>query len=345
LLLPGCVAPSYYLQAAAGQIQLWRLSRPLTDVQSDPQTSDNTRHRLTLVRHIRDFATRELHLPDNGSYRKYADLNRPYVVWNVFAASEFSVTPRQWCFPVAGCVSYRGYFARADADAYAELLRGQGYEVHVGGVPAYSTLGWFDDPILNTFIFYPETELARLIFHELSHQVVYVGDDSEFNESFATAVELAGVRRWLARHGDLVKREAFEQAQQRRRDFIALVLKYRTALDENYRSGATSEEIRRRKRQLLTELKQEYAALKRERWSGYAGYDRWFGQDLNNAMLASVGIYTRLEPTFQALLDTNKGDLPSFYRDVRSLAALPKENRLLALERAAAVVTGEIESD
>jgi predicted aminopeptidase len=167
LALGGCASPSYYLQALNGQMELLRLARPIPVVQSDAAVSPTVKAKLAAAVRIRDFASRELALPDNGSFRTYADLGCPYVVWNVFAAGEFSVRPKEWCFPVAGCVNYRGYFARVDADAYAADLRGEGFEVHVGGVPAYSTLGWFDDPLLSTFIHFPETELARVVVHEL----------------------------------------------------------------------------------------------------------------------------------------------------------------------------------
>ena len=221
LLLPGCAAPGYYLQAASGQFEVWRRSRPIAQVRSDAGTAPALRERLALAERIRAFASRSLALPDNGSYRKYADVRRPYVVWNVFAAREFSVRPEQWCFPVAGCVSYRGYFAHPDALAFAAALRSRGHEVHVAGVTAYSTLGWFDDPVLNTFIHYPESELARLIFHELAHQRVYTSDDTGFNEAYATAVELLGARQWLADKPEALA--AFEAGRARRARFLALI--------------------------------------------------------------------------------------------------------------------------
>ena len=204
-----------------------------------------------------------------------------------------------------------------DAEAYAESLRRGGADVHVGPVPAYSTLGWFDDPLLNTFIHYPETELARLIFHELAHQVAYVTDDSEFNESFATAVEQAGIERWLQREGSDAQRAAFEQAQQRRRDFHALVLDYRGRLERLYASTPEWAQTGA-KHFILSELQADYRRLKQDKWNGYAGYDRWFGQEINNATLASLGIYTRLVPAFLALLDEQGGDLPRFYAAVKN---------------------------
>lgn len=331
-LLPGCVAPGYYLQAAGGQLELWRLSRPIGDVRADDRSAAALREKLARIVAIREFASRKLSLPDNGSYRRYADVRRPYVVWNVFAASEFSVQPEQWCFPVAGCVGYRGYFDPAAAQGFAEELRALGRDVHITGVPAYSTLGWFDDPVLNTFLHYPETEIARLIFHELAHQVAWAGDDTEFNESFAVAVETEGIERWLAERANAAERAGFEQAQRRRGQFIALVLKYREALDLLYRSGADDPAKRRGKAQRLAELQHEYRALRDGEWRGYPGYDRWFGQEINNATLASVAIYTELVPAFRELIARNGSDLPAFYAQVRRLAALPRAQRHIALE-------------
>jgi predicted aminopeptidase len=308
-------------------MELLRLARPIPVVQSDAAVSPTVKAKLATAVRIRDFASRELALPDNGSFRTYADLGRPYVVWNVFAAGEFSVRPKEWCFPVAGCVNYRGYFARADADAYAADLRGEGFEVHVGGVPAYSTLGWFDDPLLSTFIDFPETELARVVVHELAHQVLYVRADTEFNESFAVVVEQEGLRRWLARENDPAQRDRYQRAQRMRADFQGLVLRTRQRLEALYASALAPDEKRREKERILAELRRDYEALKAGPWEGFAGYDRWFGQEINNATLASIGLYHQLVPAFEALLDRNSRDLPRFYAEVKRLAALPKEAR------------------
>jgi predicted aminopeptidase len=334
LLVAGCLAAcstlGYYWQAADGQWELERKARPITEVMADPATPADLQLQLTRVQAIRDFASRDLALPENGSYRKYADLKRPYVVWDVFAAEEFSVVPRQWCFPVAGCVGYRGYFAQADAERFAAELKAKGYDVYVGGVPAYSTLGWMDDPVLNTFVRYPETELARLVFHELAHQVVYVKGDSTFNESFAVAVELEGVRRWVAGHGAPEQQTAFEQAQARRRDFAELIARTRERLREMYASDLTPERKRAAKLQALETMRAEYQAL-RASWNGFGGYDWWFAQPVNNAQLASVAIYTQLVPGFQALLAGEGGNLPRFYASVRDLARLPEAERAARL--------------
>ncbi|GAB4180730.1 MAG: aminopeptidase [Rhodocyclaceae bacterium] len=335
-VLPGCTAPGYYLQAAGGQFELWRLSRPIAEVRGDARSPAALRERLERIERIREFASRDLGLPDNGSYRRYADLRRPYVVWNVFAAREFSVQPEQWCFPVAGCVSYRGYFAEADARAFAAQLQARGHEVHVAGVPAYSTLGWFDDPVLNTFIHYPESEAARLIFHELAHQLAWADADTEFNESFAVAVELEGVARWLAAWGSPGEREAFAEAQQRRAQFSALVLQYRQRLDRLYRSGIPEDSMRGAKAEILAGFRRAYERLRDGAWRGFAGYDRWLGGEINNATLASIGIYTRWVPAFRVLIEASRGDLPTFYERVRGLANLPAGQRHAALEAALA---------
>ena len=326
LLLGGCANLGYYLQSVGGQLDIWRRERPIEEIIADTAAAAPLRQKLARVLEIREFASRELGLPDNRSFRRYADLGRPFVAWNVFAAPEFSVRPVQWCFLFAGCVSYRGYFARSDADGYAAELAGQGHDVYVGGVPAYSTLGWFSDPVLNTFIHYPEAELARLVFHELSHQLVYVRDDTAFNESFAVAVEQEGVRRWLARADDAPGREAYERNRRIRAEFVHLVEKYRGRLDALYRTRLAPEAMRGRKREILGELEAEYRAL-RMGWDGYAGYDRWFAARPNNAQLASVAIYTQAVPAFEALLRREGGDLARFYESVKALAALPKEER------------------
>ncbi len=329
----GCASPGYFLQAIGGQLEMIRLARPVAEVERDPDASPALRAKLAEAESIRDFASRELALPENGSYRKYAELGSPYAVWNVFAAEEFSVQPKAWCFPVAGCVNYRGYFAEADAEAFAAGLRGEGYDVSVGGVPAYSTLGWFDDPLLSTFINYSGTELARLIFHELAHQLLYVRDDTVFNESFATTVEREGLRRWLAQQNDPAERERYERMERIRADFRELVRRTRQELGTLYASRLATEEKRRTKARILAEMRRDYEALKAGPWQGFAGYDRWFGQEINNATLASVGLYQQLLPAFEALLAKDNHDLPRFYADVKRLAALPKEERHAQLAR------------
>lgn len=340
----GCSTVGYYAQAAHGHLSMLAAARPIDDWLADPAAPAPLKQRLERARAIRAFASNELGLPDNRSYTAYADLKRPAVVWNVFAAPELSLQLKAWCYPLFGCASYRGYFDRGDAQALADELRAQGFDVYVAPVPAYSTLGWLDwlggDPLLNTFIGYPDGELARMIFHELAHQVVYVKDDTVFNESFATAVERVGVRRWLAAYGDDAMRAEYARFEARRADFVELLLAYRRRLADAYASG-TDAEKRERKRAVFEDLRREYERIKQTRWDGWAGYDRFFAQALGNAHLAAVGAYNDLVPVFEALLERQGGDLRRFYAEVRRLATLAKPERdaeLRALAPAGSVV-------
>ena len=332
LLLNGCANIGYYLQSVGGQLDIWRRERAIEEVIGDPAAPAALKKKLAQALRIRDFASRELGLPQNHSYRRYADVERPFVVWNVFAAPEFSVEPVQWCFMFAGCVGYRGYFDKTDADRFAADLADRGHDVFVGGVPAYSTLGWFSDPVLNTFIRYPDPEVARLIFHELAHQVVYVRDDSVFNESFAVVVEQEGVRRWLALHGGTQDKTTFERMQEYREGFTRLIGSYREQLEALYRSRLAPGVMRERKAQLFDGLGRDYENLKAG-WGGFGGYDRWFAQRPNNAQIASLAIYTQQVPAFQALLRQQGGELARFYAAVKELAALPKEERTARLRQ------------
>lgn len=327
----GCGTVKFYWQAVDGQIELIRKSRPIGEVLDDAAVAREVKLKLERVREIRDFASRQLGLPDNASYRRYADLRRRFVVWNVFAADEFSVRAKEWCFPIAGCVGYRGYFHEADARRFAQAECTKGIDVYVGGVPAYSTLGWLDDPVLNTFIHYPETELARLIFHELSHQVAYAKGDSTFNESFAVAVETEGVERWLATHGDAAQRDAYFAAQRRKADFLALVERTRQRLAQVYAAGGDATAMRAAKAATIDDMRREYGAMKAS-WGGFTGYDWWFAEPINNAQIASVAIYTQLVDRFAALLAQEGGDLPRFYARVKALAKRPESERRAALE-------------
>jgi predicted aminopeptidase len=337
-LLASCTTLNYYGQAAQGQLSLLSDARPIDAWMADPATTPRLRVRLETARQIRRYAVQELGLPDNDSYKNYAALKQPYVLWNVVATPELSLKPIQWCFPVAGCVNYRGYYNKADAQAYAAQLRAEGNDVEVGGVTAYSTLGWFNDPLISTFINYPDAELARLIFHELAHQVVYVAGDSQFNESFASAVEEAGVERWLARFGNDAMRAGYARYLERKRDFLSLLLRIRGELAANYQSDAPIVEKRAVKARLFQQLKDEYQGLK-TRWGGYAGYDKFFAEPLSNAHLASVATYNDFVPAFRELLKKDAG-LPRFYADVRALAELDRDARHAQLARLAAQHTG-----
>lgn len=330
--IAGCASPVYYFHAVSGQLEILNKRRPVEEVLRDPATAPRTREQLELVLRLREFASRELALPDNRSYRSYADLERPFVIWNVFATPELSLEPKQWCFVFAGCVSYRGYFARDKADVFAAEMKQEGYDVYVGGVPAYSTLGWFNDPLLNTFIHRSEADLAGLLFHELAHQVLYVSDDTAFNESFATVVELEGVRRWFERHGTSPQAEAYRQKFERRSQFTTLVLKHKLRLAEIYASNLSKAEKRSAKAKIFTELRSDYSALKKT-WSGIADFDKWFTQDLNNAHLAAIALYNQHVAAFQKLLAHHRNDLMAFYRSVKELAKLPKTERAALLGR------------
>ena len=341
--LGGCGNPvEYYLQGVAGHFELVARARPLDEVVASSGDA-GLRERLSRVGAIRAFASRELGLPDNGSFTRYVDLDRPYVVWNVFAAPEFSLVPRQWCFPVAGCVAYRGYFTESDARAEAARLAAEGFDVHVSGVPAYSTLGWFDDPVLSTFVRWREVELARLVFHELAHQVVYVMDDTSFNESFAVAVEEAGLARWL--DAQRLRPDAATLATDARRaaalraDFRVLLAGTRDEVAAIYRGTTPEAQKRQDKAAAFAALATGYSAMK-ARWGGSLPYDRWFANGANNAGLVALGLYADRVGQFAALLAAEGGDLPRFYRRVRELAELPRDARDARLEAAGAGPSG-----
>lgn len=327
----GCAQISYYVQSAGGQMEIIKKRRPIADVIADPATAATLRKKLESVLRIRDFASRELGLPDNDSYRGYADLDRPYVVWNIFATEEFSLKPREWCFPVAGCVGYRGYFAEADAKAFAEQQKRDGLDVFIGAVPAYSTLGYFHDPVLNTFVHYPDWELARLIFHELAHHVVYVKDDSEFNESFAAAVEKEGLRRWLAKYGDAALEDHIARGELRKNQFNQLLIDTKQNLELLYKSELDASAKRARKKEIFSALLQAYNEKKLS-WGNYAGFDRWINPSTNNAVIAAFSIYTRLEPVFSAMIVAQQHDLPHFFAQVKEIARLKKTERRAQLE-------------
>jgi predicted aminopeptidase len=324
--LTGCTTITFYWQALNGQMEILNKARPIERVIQDRDTKPELKQRLTSLLAIREYASKELKLPDNKSYRSYADLRRAFVIWNVFATTEFSTELTQWCFPIAGCVNYRGYFSEARANEFAKNLPAQLSDAFVAGVPAYSTLGYFNDPILSTFIHYPEVELARLLFHELAHQVVYVQDDSMFNESFATAVEEAGIERWLESQAGRGLSAVWQTAQTRRAQFQQLVLKYQQRLKSLYGTDLSNEARRVAKQQTFRDLREEYQLLKTN-WGGYAGYDRWFGQDLNNAHLASIAIYNELVPAFRKLLLREQGDFNKFYESTKRLSKQTKEAR------------------
>lgn len=332
--LSACANLPYYAQAVDGHFNVLRRSQPISAIIAHPDTDPKLKHSLSKIVQLREFASRELKLPDNLSYTNYADLEQPYVVWNVFASPELSLKLKEWCFVQVGCVNYRGFFSQAKAEHYAEVLRNEGYDVYVGGIRAYSTLGWFSDPVLNTFIGYSEMNLARLIFHELAHQVVYVPGDSVFNESFATAVEHEGVRRWFESNGTVFQQAVLNARQEREAIFTNLVLKHRKRLQELFHSDISNTEKRIQKTHIFEELHEEFLRLKADK-AEFSSYDQWFAQPLNNALLATVSIYTQLLPAFQAILVQHDKDMERFFDTVTKIGKLPKKERNLVLQKVA----------
>lgn len=331
-LTPGCTSLGYYSQVTRGHLDLMSRRVPIDQVLEDPATDDALKARLLKVQEAREFAVAELGLPDNGSYRSYADLERPYVLWNVFATDEFSTEATTWCYLFVGCLGYRGYYDESQAREVAKELMADGFDAFVGGVPAYSTLGKFDDPVLNTMLRRGDAELAALLFHELTHQVVYRTSDSEFSESLASFVELEGLRRWLIKTGDETLIERHREAKAREEAFVALVSKTRDKLTELYASGQTEAVMRAEKARLFEALKSDYATLKEQSWNGYSGYDAWFDRDLNNSHLVSISTYNRLVPAFAQLMHEAGGKFDAFFERSAQLAELDDE--ALAVEMA-----------
>ncbi len=314
--LDGC----YLMQAAHGQWEVMSKRRAIAQVIADPVVAPAVKDQLRVVQQVRSFAVNELGLPDNDSYRSYADIGRPYVVWNVFAAPEFSVEPRRWCFPIAGCVSYRGYFDRTRAQAFAAKLARRKFDVAVAGVPAYSTLGHFADPVLNTMMGWSEVQLAAIVFHELAHQVLYLPGDSRFNEAFATVVEEEGVKRWLSHVGRDRELAAYRRYKQHYSEFSQLLVATRERLRALYASAAPEKAMREGKRSIFAELKQQYEA-RRAQWNG--AFDGWFARELNNAQLVAIATYQDCVPGFETVLSPQSaGDLRQFYARARELARL-----------------------
>ena len=326
LLLSGCSQVRYLAQAAGGQLGLLLRARPIAGVIADPATDPETRRKLELVRQVREFALSELGLPDHGAFVRYVDVGRPAVVWNVFAAPPDSVTLRTSCFPVAGCVAYRGYFSEDSARAAARERQAAGDDVSVGAVSAYSTLGLLKDPLLSTMLSAPDAALIRSVIHELAHPALYVKGDTTFNESFATSLEEEGMRRYLARSGSPELREADKLAGQRADEFQVLLLRTRGELADLYARKLPAQATKARKAEVLDQLQTRYAALKTS-WGGYAGYDGWFRRGVNNASLGAVSAYATLVPDFQALLEKGNGDIPAFIKAATACARRPQAER------------------
>jgi predicted aminopeptidase len=318
-LMSGC----YELQAAHGQAQLMLERKPIARLIAYPSTPHALRDELQEVIAMRDFASRELGLPDNGSYRSYADVGRSYVVWNVFAAREFSVQAKQWCYPIIGCVAYRGYFEERKARRLALSLRTKGFDVAVGGVAAYSTLGHFDDPILNTMLGWSDVELASIVFHELTHQLLYVPNDSSFNEALATLVEQEGVRRWLRSQGRDHDLTDYSLQHEHYTEVTDLLIGARAELESLYASALEAQDMREKKRAVFEAMRASYASL-RAQWGGHAPFDAWFEGDINNAHLVSIATYERCVPGFARELAGVGGDLGRFYARAREIARMDR---------------------
>lgn len=326
--IAGCALP-YYMQAIHGQVGLLRQRVPIEEVIASPSYDQETRDRLELVTRLRAFAVSDLGLPDNESYTSYVDLGRDYVVWNVIAAEEFSIEPKTWCFPIAGCVAYRGYFDRDKAEAFAMRLVDQGYETYTGGSAAYSTLGHFADPVLNTMLRSSDTAIAATLFHELAHQQAYVKDDTELSESFATAVEQYGVELWLGARAQTDALSAYRSSLDRQRQFAGLVASQRERLSALYASGVGSDEMRRAKEESFARMRRDYEALKQS-WGGSEDYDYWFSAELNNARLVAVTSYQRWVSGLRSRLDVLGPG--AFFDEFAALASQDAEARTETLE-------------
>lgn len=327
--LSGCATLDYYAHLASGQYALLAARKPIAKLVAEPSTSDALRARLELALDARAFASEMLALPRNGSYTEYADVGRPWVLKNLFAAKEFSLDPVEQCFPIAGCVAYRGYYDEALAREEAERLIGEGYEVFIGDVPAFSTLGWFDDPVLNTMLRWDDDELVGTIFHELAHQRLYLPGDTAFNESFASFVEREGLRRWQIARG---LPEAGSLRSIRAEQFIALMLRLRERLQVIYDGDQPDAAKRSAKTSAIAVMRDEYRTLRDREWQGYAGYDDFVNGDINNAKLLPFGLYHALIPGFARLFETAGRDLSAFYKAAEKLSKADPEQRRQALE-------------
>lgn len=332
--LSGCANLAYYAHLARGEHQLLSRREPITRIVADAARDPALRERLQKVLTARAFASAHLGLPDNASYTQYADLRRPYVVWNVFATGELSLEPVQHCFLLVGCLAYRGYFDEVDAQALATQLKTEGKDVHVSGVPAYSTLGWFDDPVINTMMHWRDETLIGTVFHELTHQKFYLKNDTAFSESLASFVEDEGLRQYLA-----VTTQPpldHQRSQDRQRQFVELMLCARERLSAIYRRPLPAAELRELKQQEFARLLADYRQLRDERWGGFSGYDAWFDSGLNNAKLLPFGLYDHWVPAFAALFRQHQHNWSAFYLAVEQLGREPKDQREQRLRELAA---------
>jgi predicted aminopeptidase len=337
VILSGCEEVGYYRQAIAGEYQILAHEKPIAKLIDDPATPPKLKSQFEKVLKLRQFAKQELKEPADKLYVKYTDVHRPYVVWNVNVASPLSFESKTWWFLVVGRASYRGYFNESAARRYAEQWKKRGWDVYVDGIQTYSTLGWFRDPLLNTFIYEREADLADIIFHELGHRRLFVAGDTDFNEAFATTVAAEGVRRWYKSGHDPKEYELYLTERRQENDFVKLVLASRDQLQAVYSNDALPDiEKLRRKAEIIGELRGNYAKLK-TRWGvKKSGYDGWFSEPINNAKLNTIAAYYELEPGFQAVLRAQGGDMEKFYDAISKLAKMPLDKRHAALTEAAA---------
>lgn len=326
-LMAACQSLGYYAQSARGQFQVLNKSSPIDNWLRKKDADKKLKEKLHWIQQVREFASEELKLPKNKSYTEYADLNRNYVVWNIFAAPRLSLKPHRWCYPIVGCQAYRGYFSRQAAVDFAQGLQNQGFDVSVGGVRAYSTLGWFNDPVLNTFINYPKNDLAGLIFHELAHQQVYIDGDTVFNESFATLVEIKGVEKWLVKNATPQELQDYRQTQAFENAVTRLILRHKKALEHLYASRLPDAVKIEQKDRIFSSMKREYKKMKENSAMTKSAWDRWFAMDLNNANMVAVGSYYDKVDDFEKLFNSVGADFEAYYTEVKKLAKLPRSQR------------------
>ena len=321
----------YYWHTAKGHLAIMDKREPIDELLADPKLDITLRQRLELVKKIRRFAIDRLALPESGSYTDYAHLDRPYALQNLFAAPEFSTSLLSWCYPFAGCTSYRGFYEQQRLDDFIKSLKVDNNDVHIGRVPAYSTLGWFDDPVLSSFIDWPDHRLAGLLFHELTHQRIYIDDDSKFNESLASAVQQVGIRLWLNSQGAQDQLNRYDRSLLYRRDVVLLIESGRDRLKEIYQSVQNDDWKREQKKKIFTSLRNEYKeiSLKHDYRDGYAN---WFAKELNNAKLGAVSTYNDHIPAFVAMINSHDNDFEAFFNYVESLGDLDKDVRNLCLK-------------
>jgi len=329
--LSGCSSAGYYWQAVQGHFAIVSREQPIKELLQQTDLDPVLRKKLQLVESARRFASEQLDLPDNGSYTEYADLKRPFVTWNVVAAPAFSIKSKRWCYVFAGCFNYRGCFHERKARAFARLLKQQGDDVAITGAWAYSTLGWFDDPVLSTMLAHDDADVIGTLFHELGHQTVYVKNDSSFNESFANAVEQAGLRRWFLSRHQPKRFQAYLQKRRQQHDVIRMLQQTRESLADLYMQPLSEAQKLKQKARLFYELKQQYQDWRKQH--DYAAYDRFMQRDLNNANLALIATYTDKVPTFLAMLHAVHGNFAAFYHEARRIGDLPPAQRQVALTR------------